>query len=100
MNCFTKFTSGTALESQRVCNNPTRPKIPLYTEGHRDIVKDWNAHDGLQWKQASDKEFSTLGEKKKYWKIIKIKDVPRDKNLSWFLLILHVVNCGDVYFRS
>ena len=36
-----------AVESQEVCNNPTRPKSP---EGHRDIVKAWNAHDGLQWK--------------------------------------------------
>jgi hypothetical protein len=35
------------VESQEVCNNPTRPKSP---EGHRDIVKAWNAHDGLQWK--------------------------------------------------
>ena len=50
----------TGLESQEVCNNPTRPKSPLYTEGHRDIVKVWNDHDGLQWKQASDKEYSTL----------------------------------------
>ena len=70
-----------ALESQEVCNNPTRPKSPLYTEGHRDIDKAWNAHDGLHWKQASDKEYFTLAEKKKCWKIIKIKDVPRGKSL-------------------
>ncbi len=70
-----------ALESQEVCNHPTRPKSPLYTEGHRDIDKAWNAHVDLQWKQASDKEYSTLGEKKKCWKIIKIKDVPRGKSL-------------------
>ena len=62
-------------------NNPTRPKNLLYTEGHHDIVKTWNTHDGLQWKQASDKECSALGEKKKCWKIIKIKDVPHNKNL-------------------
>ena len=54
----------TALESQEVCNNPTRPKSPLYTEGHRDIVKAWDAHDGFQWKQATDKEYSTLERKR------------------------------------
>jgi hypothetical protein len=41
------------LESQEVSNNPTIPKSPLYTEGHRDIVKTWNAHDGLQSVETS-----------------------------------------------
>jgi hypothetical protein len=80
----------TALESQEVCNNSKRPKGPLHTEGHRDIVKAWNDHDGLQWKQGSDKEYSTLGEKKKCWKIIKIKDVSRGKSLidvRWIFML-------------
>jgi hypothetical protein len=81
MNCLFHQVHLTSLESQEVCNNPTRPKSPLYTEGHRDIDKAWNVHDDLHWKQASDKEYSTLGDKKKCWKIIKIKDVPRDKSL-------------------
>jgi hypothetical protein len=35
-----------ALESQEVRNNPTRPKIPLYTEGQLDIFKARDSPDG------------------------------------------------------
>jgi hypothetical protein len=45
-----------ALESQEVSNNPTRPKSPLYTEGHSDIFKTWDSPDDVFWKEATDKE--------------------------------------------
>ena len=53
-----------ALESQEVSNNPTRPKRPLYTEGHSDIFKGWDSPDGIFWKEATDKEYYILEDKK------------------------------------
>ena len=70
-----------ALESQEVRNNPTRPKSPLYTEGHSDIFKAWDSPDGMLWKEATDKEYYILEDKKKCWIKIKIKDIPRGKSL-------------------
>jgi hypothetical protein len=43
-----------------VRNNPTRPKSPLYTEGHSDIFKAWDSPDGVFWKEATDKEYYIL----------------------------------------
>ena len=70
-----------ALESQEVRNNPTRPKSPLYTEGHSDIFKAWDSPDGILWKEATDKEYFILEDKRKCWIKIKIKDIPRGKSL-------------------
>ena len=70
-----------ALESQEVRNNPTRPKNPLYTEGHSNIFKVWDSPDGIPWKEATDKEYFILEDKRKCWIKIKIKDIPRGKSL-------------------
>ncbi len=70
-----------ALESQPVRSHPTRPKSPLYTEGHSDIFKAWDSPDRIFWKEATDQEYYILEDKKKFWIKIKIKDIHRGKSL-------------------
>ncbi len=41
----------------------------------------WDSPDGILWKEATDKEYFILEDKKKFRIKIKIKDIPRGKSL-------------------
>jgi hypothetical protein len=41
----------------------------------------WDSPDGILWKEATDKEYFILEDKRKCWIKIKIKDIPRGKSL-------------------
>jgi len=70
-----------ALESQEESNNPTRSKSTLYSEGQSDRFKARDFPDRILWKEATDKEYFILEDKKKCWIKFKIKNIPRGKSL-------------------